>query len=129
MHITIPEEGTMQILDMIVDAVKRITSLVWVLLTISVLLQVLGSSMNGWAPITNLSNIASSLSAQGLAGLVTAFISGISPTDKLYFHEKKAKTFGSWLFYLQEEVGVTKAKEINRSDPGIELEEGLIESR
>ena len=74
MHITIPEEGTMQILDMIVDAVKRITSLVWVLLTISVLLQVLGASMNGWAPITNLSNIASSLSAQGLAGLVTAFI-------------------------------------------------------
>ncbi|MFM8234507.1 MAG: hypothetical protein ACKN9J_05395 [Holophagaceae bacterium] len=64
----------MQILDMIVDGIKRITSLVWVLLTISVLLQVLGASWLGWAPITNLSAIASSLSAQGFAGIVVAFI-------------------------------------------------------
>lgn len=73
-HITIPEEGTMQILDMIVDAIKRLTSLVWVLLTISVLLQVLGAGMFGWTPITNLSTIAASLAGQGFVGLVVAFI-------------------------------------------------------
>lgn len=63
----------MQILDMIVDAVKRITSLIWVLLTISVLLEVLGVNF-AFKPISNLNTIATQLGGNGLTGIVAAFI-------------------------------------------------------
>jgi len=62
----------MQIVDLILDAVKKVGGLVWSLLTIGILLEVLG--VGSWHPISNLSTIASDLSAKGFAGLVTAFI-------------------------------------------------------
>jgi len=62
----------MQFVDLILDAVKKVSGLVWALLTIGVLLEVLG--VGGWHPIANLSTIASDLSGKGFAGIITAII-------------------------------------------------------
>ena len=62
----------MQIVDLIVDALKKVGGLVWTLLSIGVLLEVLG--VGSFHPITNLGAIATDLSSKGFAGLVVAFI-------------------------------------------------------